>query len=108
MANLFARIDGFLGRLAFRAVGCVTAFITLAALWAAFETVRQWQGGKSLAALVMLVAGAVVAGCLTRYCFSRERTLGDFIDWVDGDEADTVRSDEQPRRAPQGGSAEPN
>jgi len=106
MASVFQRIDGFLGRLVFRAIGCVTGLIMLAGLWAAFENVREWQGGKSLLALVMFGAGAVMAGCLTRYCFSRERTFGDFVDWVDGDEADTATG-EPTRRAPQAGSAEP-
>jgi hypothetical protein len=91
MANVFARIDGFLGRLVFRAIGCVTALITLAALWAALGSARPWEGGKSIAALLMFGAGAVIAGYVTRYCFSRERTFGDFIDTVEGDEADTAR-----------------
>ena len=106
MANAFARIDGFLGRLVFRALGCVTALITLAALWAAFGSARPWDGGKSLAAVVMFGAGAAIAGYVTRYCFARERTLGDFVDMVDGGETDTVRH-ERPRRAPQAGSAKP-
>jgi hypothetical protein len=91
MANVFERIDGFVGRLVFRAIGCVTALITFAALWAAFDSAKSWKGAGSLAALVMVGAGAVVAGCATRYCFSRERTFGDFIEAVDGDEADTAR-----------------
>ena len=103
MANVFARIDGFLGRLVFRAIGCVTALITLAALWAAFGSSRPWEGGKSIAALLMFGAGAVIAGYVTRYCFARKRTFGDFIDALDGDEADTVRH-ERPRRAPEAGS----
>jgi hypothetical protein len=87
----------------FRAIGCVTAFITLAALWAAFGSARPWEGGKSFAALVMFGAGALIAGCVTRYCFSRQRTFADFVDMVDGDEADTARH-ERPQRAPQAGS----
>jgi hypothetical protein len=51
----------------------------------------------------MFGAGAAIAGCVTRYCFSRERTFGDFLDAVDGDEADTARH-ERPRRAPEAGS----
>jgi hypothetical protein len=105
MANVFALIDRFLGRLVFRAIGCVTALITLAALWAAFGSARPWEGGKSLAAVVMFGAGAVIAASMTRYCFARERTFGDFVDMVDGDETDTVRH-EPPRRAPQAGSLE--
>jgi hypothetical protein len=91
MANVLERIDGFLGRLVFRAIGCVTALITLAALWAAVGSAKPWAGGKSLAALLMFGAGAVIAGGVTRYCFSRERTFGDVIDAVDGDDADTAR-----------------
>jgi hypothetical protein len=82
----------------------VTAFITLAAIWAAFASVRPWEGGKSVAALLMFGAGAVIAGCVTRYSFSRKRTFGDFIAAVDGDETDTVP--ERRPRAPAAGSLE--
>jgi hypothetical protein len=102
MANFVARLDGFLGRLVFRAIGCVSAFITLAALWAAFESARPWGGSKSVAALVMFGAGAVIAGCVARYCFSPERTFGDFIAAVDGEETDTVPDGRQP--VPEAGS----
>jgi hypothetical protein len=40
---------------------------------------------------------------VTRYCFSRERTFGDFIDTVDGDEADTARH-RRPQHTREGGS----
>ena len=102
---MFERIDGFLGRLVFRAIGCVTALITLAAVWAAFGSSTPWEGGKSLAALLMFGAGAVIAGCVTRWCFSRERTFGDFIDAVEGDDSDTPLS-ERRKRAPETGSLE--
>ncbi|MGH6897336.1 MAG: hypothetical protein ACREJ5_12460 [Geminicoccaceae bacterium] len=101
MANVFERIDGFLGRLVFRAIGCVTALITLAALWAAFDSATPWEGSKSLAALLMFGAGAVIAGCVTRWCFSRERTFGDFIAAVEGDDTDNPireRFSERPKQ----------
>ena len=104
MANVFARIDGFLGRLVWRAIGCVTAFITLAALWAAFDSVTPWNGGTSLAALLMFGTGAVIAGAVTRRSFSRERTFGDFIAAIEGDDTDTVP--ERRRRAPEAKSLE--
>jgi hypothetical protein len=103
MANVFERIDGFLGRLVFRMIGCVTALITLAALWAAVGSAKPWEGGKSLAALLMFGAGAVIGGRVTRYCFSRERTFGDFIDAVDGEETDTARRRRR-QPAPEGSS----
>jgi len=102
VANLFARIDGFLGRLVWRAIGCVTAFITLAALWAAYDSVTPWNGGTSLAALLMFGAGAVIAGAVTRWSFSRERTFGDFIMAIEGDDTDTVPDRRQ--RAPEAGA----
>jgi len=105
VANVLARIDGFLGRLLFRAIGCVAAFITLAALWAAFDSATPWEGGTSLAALLMFGAGAVIAGSVTRWCFSRERTFGDFIAAVEGNDTDTPIS-ERRQRAPEAGSAE--
>jgi hypothetical protein len=105
MANMAQRIDGFLGRLVFRAIGCVTASITLAAVWAAFASATPWQGGKSFAALLMFGAGAVIAGCVTRWCFGRERTFGELIDAVEGDDAD-VPTPERRRRAPETGSIE--
>jgi hypothetical protein len=105
VANVFERIDGFLGRLVFRAIGCVTALITLAAVWAAFGSATPWQGGKTLAALLMFGAGAVIAGCVTRWCFSRERTFGDFIAAVDGDETDNPTPARR-QRAPETGPLE--
>jgi hypothetical protein len=105
VANVFERIDGFLGRLVFRAIGCVTALITLAAVWAAFDSATPWEGGKTLAALLMFGAGAVIAGCVTRWCFSRERTFGDFIGAVDGDETDSPTPARR-QRAPEAGSVE--
>jgi hypothetical protein len=104
MANVFQRIDGFMGRLVFRAIGCVTASITLAAVWAAFDSAKPWEGGKSLAALLMFGAGAVIAGCVTRWCFSRERTFGDLIDALEGDDTDTAP--ERRPRAREAGSLE--
>jgi hypothetical protein len=105
MANLGERIDGFLGRLVFRAIGCVTAFITLAAVWAAYDSATPWEGGKSLAALLMFGVGAVLAGSVTRWCFSRERTFGEFIAAVEGDDTDNAPA-ERRARAPEAGSAE--
>jgi hypothetical protein len=105
MANVFKRIDGFLGRLVFRAIGCVTALITLAALWAAFGSATPWEGSKSFAALLMFGAGAVIAGCVTRWCFGRERTFGEFIDAIEGDDSD-VPTPGRRQRAPEAGSLE--
>jgi len=104
VANVFARIDGFVGRLVWRAIGCVTAFITLAAGWAAYDSATPWNGGTSLAALLMFGTGALIAGCVMRWCFSRERTFGDFIAAIEGDETDTVP--DRSRRAPEAGSLE--
>ena len=97
MANVFERIDGFLGRLVFRAIGCVTALITLAAVWAASDSATPWEGSKSVAALLMVGAGAIIAGCLTRWCFSRERTFADFIGAVEGDDADNPTPERRQR-----------
>jgi hypothetical protein len=104
VANVFARIDGFLGRLVWRAIGCVTAFMTLAALWAAFDSATPWNGGTSVAALLMFGTGAVIAGAVTRWSFSRERTFGDFIAAIEGDDSDTVP--ERRRRTPEAGAVE--
>jgi hypothetical protein len=99
VANGFARVDGFLGRLVFRAIGCATAFVTLAAVWAAWDSATPWDGSTSLAALLMFGAGAVIAGFVTRWCFASERTFGDFMAVVGGDESDTAMGDRRPRAA---------
>jgi hypothetical protein len=104
VANVFARIDGFLGRLVWRPIGCMTAIITLAAVWAAYHSVTPWNGSTSLAALLMFGPGAVIAGFVTRWCFARERTFGDFIAAVDGNDTDNALS-ERRQRAPQAGSS---
>ena len=90
MANVFQRIDGFMGRLVFRAIGCVTASDHARCTLGRVRQREAWEGGKSLAALLMFGAGALIAGCVTRCCFSRERTFGDFIDALEGDDTDTA------------------
>lgn len=106
MANVFERIDGFLGRLAYRAVGCVTALITVAAVWAAFGSATPWKGGQSLAALLMFGAGAVIAGWVTRWCFSPRRTFGEFIAGLEGGNTD-LPSPRRRQRAHEAAPSEP-
>jgi hypothetical protein len=83
----------------------VTALITLAALWAAVGSAKPWEGGKSWSALIMFGAGAVIAGYATRYCFSRERTFGDFT--TQSPVRKPTPQDTRRQPAPEGSSLEP-
>ena len=80
MVRLMRCLDHVLGRLIARVFGCVTAVITVLALWAVWQSVTHWDGLLSLVSAVMFGAGAGLTAWTTKYCFSRERTLGDFLD----------------------------
>lgn len=86
---MFERIDGFLGRLVFRFLGLIAAGITLAAAYAAYQNLMSAEGAKSIVAFVMFGAGAAIAGFTTRYCFSGKRTFGDFVQAIEGNDAET-------------------
>ena len=79
MVRLLRRLDGFAGRLLYRMFGCVTAVMTALALWAVWQSLSHWDGLLSLVSIVMFGAGAGLAGWTTRHCFSRQRTLGEFM-----------------------------
>ena len=94
---MLGRIDGFLGRLVFRFVGLLTTGIAIAAAYAAYQTLNSGDGIKSIIAFLMFGAGAVIAVALTRYCFSSKRTFGDFIQAIEGSDAEA--GPERPRKS---------
>jgi hypothetical protein len=91
------KIDGFLGRLVFRFLGLIAAGITLAAAYAAYQNLISADGAKSIVAFIMFAAGAVIAGFTARYCFSPERTFGDVIRAIEGNDAEA--GPERPRKS---------
>jgi hypothetical protein len=95
---MLARIDGFLGRLVFRFVGLLTTGITIAAAYAAYQTLNSGDGMKSIIAFLMFGAGAVIAAALTRYCFSSKRTFGDIIQAIEGNDTE-VGPARRPRKS---------
>jgi ascorbate-specific PTS system EIIC-type component UlaA len=94
---MLKRIDGFLGRLVFRFLGLVATGIGLAAAYAAYQTLISGDGLKSIVAFLMFGAGAAIAAFTARYCFSGKRTFGDFIQAIEGSDAEM--GPERPRKS---------
>lgn len=94
---MLERIDGFLGRLVFRFLGLLATGMTIAAAYAAYQTLISGDGLKSIIAFLMFGAGAVIAAATARYCFSPRRTFGDFIQAIEGSDAEPGPA--RPRRS---------
>lgn len=60
----------------------------MAAAYAAYRTLLNGDGVKSIIGFLMFAAGAAIAGFTIRCCFSPKRTFGDFIQAVEGSDAD--------------------
>ena len=95
MAKRFDRIDKAVGRLVFRAVGCVSAVVALVCGYAAWWHVARGLP-HSLVPPLMFAAVALAAAACVPYCFSRNRTLGEALDAMEGGVGDTYR--DRPKR----------
>ncbi len=82
MWRILQWLNGFLGRLIYRFLGCVTALIALLTLRGMWHSLADWDGAPSWLTL-MYGVGAGLAIWATTYCFSRQRTLGEFVDGLD-------------------------
>ena len=84
------RVDGFLGRLLFRAVGLLCAIV---AAWAAYSAWGQVAAGRPYGWTSVMLLGliAVAFGSCVPFCFSRKRTFAEALDAMEGGVGDRHR-----------------
>lgn len=92
MTGLFDRIDGFLGRLLFRAAGLILLLIAFTCLYVAWWHVERRDTVDWLLPSILFGLAAVAAAAVVPYCFSRRRS---FIEALDAMESEVP--DMQPR-----------
>lgn len=90
MAGRFDRVDGFLGRLVFRAFGMLCVLVALISAYLAWRHATDWDTGSSVPALLFALAAVAAAGCVP-YCFSHKRTFGEALDAMEGGTYDNAR-----------------
>ena len=93
MAGIVDGIDRTLGRLVFRAVGLACAAVALVCAYLVWRYPSDWQEA-SLAPVIMFSIAAVAAGSAVPFCFSRNRTLGEALDAMEGGVSDTPRKND--------------
>jgi hypothetical protein len=91
MAGRFDRIDGFLGRLFFRAIGILCAIVALIAVYAIWWHFTHWNAEYSLYVVAMFSLVAIAGFGVVPYCFSRKRTFGEALDSMEGGTGGTHR-----------------
>lgn len=89
------RVDGFLGRLVFRAVGVGCMMISLATGYAAWSHISEGSP-YGLAPVIMFGVASLLALSVVPYCFSRKRSFAEALDAMEGGVGDQPRP---PRRA---------
>jgi len=87
MTGKLDRLDGFLGRLVFRAVGLLCGLITLACGYAAWWHVTQMEAGGRLVPTLLFGLGAAGAASVVPYCFSRKRRFVEALDAMEDEVA---------------------
>lgn len=92
MADRFQRIDGFLGRLVFRAVGAGCAIVAIVCGYAAWWHLDNRGEIGSVVPFLLFSLAAIAAASCVPYCFSRKRSFVEALDAMEGSVAD------QPRR----------
>ena len=90
MAGRFDRIEGFLGRMFFRAAGVVCALVVLGS---AFGAWNHYSAGRPFGwtPIILFALLSIAAGSCVPYCFSRNRTFGEALDAMEGGAGDTRR-----------------
>lgn len=85
------RVDGFLGRVLFRAFGLLCGIIALVCAYAAWWHISRGNPHSFVPPIMFGIAALGAAACVP-YCFSRKRTLVEALDAMEGGVGD------QPRR----------
>ncbi len=81
--RLLQWLDDVLGRLVYRLFGCITALMSVLALWVIWHSLVNGEGPRAWLSVAMFSAGAALAIWTTKYCFSRQRKLGDLASTLD-------------------------
>jgi uncharacterized membrane protein YfcA len=85
------RLDGFLGRLVFRAFGIGCGMIALVCGYAAWWHIDHWDPEASLVPAILFAIAAIAAASVVPYCFSRNRSFVDALDAMEGGAGDQHR-----------------
>jgi hypothetical protein len=91
MAKRLDRVDGFLGRLVFRAFGLLCALIALVCGYAAWWHAEHRVPDMSLVPTLLFGLAALAAASVIPYCFSRDRKFIEALDAMEGGGADLPR-----------------
>ena len=78
------KVDGFLGRLVFRAFGLLFALIALGCGYATIWHATHWDADYSLGPLLMFGLITIATASVVPYCFSRKRSLVEALDAMEG------------------------
>ncbi len=84
------RVDGFLGRLVFRAVGLLCVIVAAVAGYSAWS---QFASGRPYGWAPVLLLGliAVAFGSCAPFCFARRRTLAEALNAMEDSAPDMTR-----------------
>lgn len=84
------RVDGFLGRLFFRALGLVCLVVAVSTAYAAWS---HWSAGRPYGwvPVILFALAAIASAAAVPHCFSRQRTFGEALDGLEGNIADHRR-----------------
>lgn len=91
MAQRMDRLDGFLGRLVFRAFGVLCGIVALVCGYAAWWHIERWDPGISLVPTILFSLAALAAASCVPYCFSRNRRFVEALDAMEGGVGDQHR-----------------
>jgi hypothetical protein len=94
LAHWTERLDGFLGRLFFRALGLLCAIVALICTYAIFWHFTHWNAEYSLFVVIMFGLVVIAAAMILPYCFSRRRRFVEALDALESEVPDQPR----PRR----------
>jgi hypothetical protein len=85
------RLNGFLGRLLFRAAGLMCGVVALVCGYAAWWHIEHWDPKLSLVPTILFGIAALAAASCVPYCFSRKRTFVEALDAMEGGVGDQHR-----------------
>ena len=84
------RVDGYLGRLVFRAFGVICAIIALGTAYGAWSHVSAGRPYGWTPVILFGLAAVAAASCVP-FCWSRNRTFGEALDSMEGGAGDVRR-----------------
>lgn len=91
MAHWLDRVDGFIGRVIFRAVALLCGVIALICAYAAWWQVEHWDPRNGWLPVILFALAAVAAASVIPFCLSRKRRLVEALDAMESDVPDLSR-----------------